>query len=300
MRKPHYNRIKHNGVEIFSWIFLSIASVAFIFPLVASFMISISSRESIAQNGFQLIPSGFSLEAYRILFTSYGKTLFRSLALTIGTGLIQPALSILCCVLMAYPMSQPDLAGKKFWRVYLLITMLFSAGLVPNYILRVNYLHLKNNILIFMIPGVGAWTVFLFRTFFMNLDKGMIEAAKIDGASKMQILFKIMLPLTKPLIAMNFFSGFLARWNDISTNIYYVTDRKLYTFQYMLQEMLRGVDAAKKLIAAGLTVSIEVPDIPVDATRYALAFISALPVIILFPYIQKYYAKGIVMGSTKG
>lgn len=301
MKKPfRLNRINRNGVEAFSWVFLSLATILFVFPLFAAIMISFSSRESIQAYGFQLIPSAFSLEAYEILFTSYGESLFRSLLLTISTGLIQPALSIFCCVLMAYPMSRPDLAGKKFWRIYLLTTMLFSAGLVPNYILRTTYLHLKNTVWIFLIPGVGAWTVFLFRTFFMNLDKAMIESAQIDGASKFHILWNIMLPLTKPLIAMNYFNGFLGRWNDIQTNIYYTTDRKLYTFQYLLQEMLRSVDAAKKLVTAGLPVQLEIPDIPVDATRYAMAVISALPVILLFPYIQKYYAKGITMGSTKG
>jgi len=127
-----------------------------------------------------------------------------------------------------------------------------------------------------------------------------VESAKIDGASKMQILLKIMLPLTKPLVAMNFFSGFLARWNDINTPLYYITDRKLYTVQYLLQEMLRSAEEAKKLLEAGMSIGEEYVNIPMDSIKYALAVIGAVPVIILFPYIQKYYAKGIMVGSTKG
>lgn len=300
MAKHKIRKIKHNKVELFSWIFLSVMTVIFLFPMFMAVMVSVSSRDSILNNGFQLIPEEFSLEAYRLLFTGYGKSLFHSLALTVGTGLLQPLCSVFLCMCMAYPMSQPDFKGKKFWRIFLLITMLFNAGLVPNYILRTQYLHLKNNILIYLIPGIGAWTVFLFRTFFMNLDKAMIESAKIDGASKFQILMRIMIPLTKPLVAMSFFSGFLGRWNDITTPVYYVTKRELFTLQYLLQQMLMSAQNARDLIAAGLPVTGEVPDIPIDSTRFALAVIGAVPVLILFPYIQKYYAKGIMVGSTKG
>lgn len=295
-----HKKLRHNNVERFAWIFLSVATVIFLFPMFMAVMISLSSRESILNNGFQLIPEEFSLEAYKILFTSYGKSLGRSLVLTVGTGILQPLGSIFLTMCMAYPLSQSDFKGKDFWRKYLIVTMLFSGGLVPNYILRVQYLGLKNNIWIYLLPGIGAWNVFLFRTFFINIDKSMVESAKIDGASKLQILLKIMLPLTKPLVAMNFFSSFLGRWNDITTPLYYITKRELYTIQYLLQEMLRSVENAEQLILAGLTVTEEIPDIPVDATRYALAVIGALPVFLLFPYIQKYYAKGITVGSTKG
>lgn len=162
------------------------------------------------------------------------------------------------------------------------------------------YLGLKYNILIYLIPGIGAWNVFLFRTFFVNIDKSMIESAKIDGASKFQILWRIMLPLTKALVAMQFFSGFIGRWNDIETPLYYITNRKLYTVQYLLQEMLKSNEEAKLLIEAGLSVSNDLVKIPIESTRFALAVVGAIPVFVLFPFIQKYYAKGIMVGSTKG
>ena len=160
---------------------------------------------------------------------------------------------------------------------------------------------LRDNILIYLIPEVGAWNVFLFRTFFVNIDKSMVESAKLDGASKFQILMKIMLPLTKSLVALQYFNAFLSRWNDINTPLYYITDRKLYTVQYLLQEMLRDAQQVKEAIEAGMSTSgMPVIDIPIESTRYAVAVIGALPVFILFPYIQKYYAKGIMLGSTKG
>ena len=289
-----------NNVERFAWIFLSIASIIFLFPMFAAVMVSISSQESIGLNGYQLIPTSFSFDAYELLFKYYGYSMGRAVVLTVGTGLVQPLLSMFLCVCLAYPLSQPDFWGRDFWRKYLVFTMLFSGGLVPTYILKTRYMHLKNTIWIYVLPGVGAWTVFLFRTFFTNIDKSMVESAKIDGASNFRILLSIMLPLTKPLVAMNFFSGFLGRWNDITTPLYYITKPKLYTIQYLLQSMLSSATTMKELIEQGLASDADMPKIPIDATRFALAVIGALPVFILFPYIQKYYAKGIMVGSTKG
>ena len=294
-----HRSLKQSGVSKFSHVFLAIMSVVFIFPMFLAIMVSITSH-SIRQYGFQVIPSEFSLEAYRMLLNEYGSSLLRSMTLTIGTGIIQPILSIVLTVCMAYPLSQPDFRGCDFWRKYLVITMLFSGGLIPTYILYTKYLHLKNNILIYLLPGVGAWNVFLFRTFFVNIDKAMVESAKIDGASNFQILFKIMLPLTKPLVAMNFFNGFLGRWNDITTPLYYVTEKKLYTVQFLLQQMLMSAETAKSLLLQGFAVDASALTIPIESIRYALAVIGALPVLIIFPYIQKFYAKGIMLGSTKG
>lgn len=298
--KMKHHSLKQSGVGKFSYIFLTIVSVVFLFPMFLAIMVSITSQDSIRQFGFQIIPTEFSLEAYRMLLDEYGSSLLRSMTLTVGTGIIQPVLSIILTVCMAYPLSQPDFKGRDFWRKYLVVTMLFSGGLIPTYILYTKYLHLKNNILIYLLPGISAWNVFLFRTFFVNIDKAMVESAKIDGATNFQILFKIMLPLTKPLVAMNFFNGFLGRWNDITTPLYYVTEKKLYTIQFLLQQMLMSAETAKSLLIQGFAVDASALTIPIESIRYALAVIGALPVLIIFPYIQKFYAKGIMLGSTKG
>lgn len=298
--KMKHHSLKQSGVGKFSYIFLAIMSVVFLFPMFLAIMVSITSQDSIRQFGFQIIPTEFSLEAYRMLLDEYGSSLLRSMTLTVGTGIIQPILSIILTVCMAYPLSQPDFKGRDFWRKYLVVTMLFSGGLIPTYILYTKYLHLKNNILIYLLPGISAWNVSLFRTFFVNIDKAMVESAKIDGATNFQILFKIMLPLTKPLVAMNFFNGFLGRWNDITTPLYYVTEKKLYTIQFLLQQMLMSAETAKSLLIQGFAVDASALTIPIESIRYALAVIGALPVLIIFPYIQKFYAKGIMLGSTKG
>ena len=155
----HRNR---NGVACFAWVFFIVMTFVFLYPMYMAVILSISSEESIALNGFRFWPSQFSLEAYRILFERNSATLLNSLALTVGTGLVQPALSLLLTMSMAYPLSQPDFRGRDFWRVY---------------VLKAKYLGLRNNVMIYLLPGLSAWNVFLFRTFFISLDKAMIESA---------------------------------------------------------------------------------------------------------------------------
>gem|GEM_PF-2410464 len=292
--------LESNNVQRFSYVFLGAMCVVFLFPMYAALMVSISSRESILRYGYQLFPSQFSLEAYRLLFTEYGVSLLRAIVLTVGTGIVQPLFTVFLCMLMAYPLSQDDFRGRKFWRVFLVVTMLFSGGIVPSYILKTRFLHLQDTVMIFLIPTVSAWSIFLFRVFYINIEKAIVESARIDGANRLQIVLRIMLPLTKPLVAMEFFSGFLARWNDINIPLYYIRNRNLYTVQFMLQEMIRSAERAKALLEAGLSTSFNAQEIPIESTRFALAVIGAVPALILFPFLQKYYAKGISIGSTKG
>ena len=298
MKRPR--SLETNNVQRFAYVFLGVMCVVFLFPMYAALMVSVASRESILHHGYQLFPSEFSLEAYRLLFTEYGMSMLRAIVLTIGTGIVQPLITVFLCMLMAYPLSQPDFRGRKFWRVFLVITMLFSGGIVPNYILKTRFLHLQDSVAIYLIPSVTAWSIFLFRVFYINIDQGIVESARIDGANKLQIVIWIMLPLTKPLVAMEFFSGFLARWNDINIPLYYIRNRNYYTIQFLLQEMIRSAERAKDLLAAGLSASYNAQEIPIESTRFALAVIGAVPALVLFPFLQKYYAKGITVGSTKG
>ena len=148
--KMKHHSLKQSGVGKFSYIFLAIMSVVFIFPMFLAIMVSITSQDSIRQFGFQIIPTEFSLEAYRMLLDEYGSSLLRSMTLTVGTGIIQPILSIILTVCMAYPLSQPDFKGRDFWRKYLVVTMLFSGGLIPTYIL-----YIKNAVSLELLPVQG-------------------------------------------------------------------------------------------------------------------------------------------------
>ncbi len=299
-RRTRSRSLQSNNVQRFAYVFLGIMCFVFLFPLYEAVVVSISSKQSILLYGYTLYPKEVSFEAYRILLNEYGGSLFRALFITLGTGFVQPFIGIFFNMLMAYPLSQPDFKGKNFWRVFIIVTMLFHGGIVPGYILRTRYLHLQDTIWIYLMPSVAAWSIFLFRTFYINIDKSIIESARLDGANRLHIVLRIMLPLTKPLVAMEFFSGFLARWNDIETGLYYIRDRRLFTVQYLLQEMLRDVARARELIASGMATTVKIDQIPEEPLRFALAVIGALPALVLFPFLQKYYAKGILVGSTKG
>lgn len=278
-------------------IFFILLSAFCIIPLVIVFLISISGEADILEYGYSIIPHSIDFTAYKLIFSTSGD-LLRSVILTIITALIAPFFSVVLNVFMAFPLSQPDFAGKKFWTAFVLITMLFSGGLIPSYIINTQLLRLANNPLVYVVIGlVGGYSIFLFRTFFKGISPSLYESAKIDGASPHQLLVHIAIPLSKPMVAMQFFTGVIGKWNDFSTPLYYITDKKWYNIQYLLQSILKNLQEIKTSYQnAGMDVS----DIPVETMRFAMIIVGALPIFFLFPYIQKFFAKGISIGSVKG
>ena len=200
----------------------------------------------------------------------------------------------------AYPLSRKDYRFKSAVTWYFFVTTLFNGGLVSNYILNTRYLHLGNTMLIYIIPGlINVWNVFVMRSFFQNLPEGLVEAAKIDGASEMRIWFQIMLPLSKPMLASLGFMNLLGKWNNWATSLYYITDTRLYSLQYLLQKILREEEYINNMIDQGLEFMTG-SETPIEGMRYAMALIAAGPMIIVYPYFQKYFTKGLTVGSVKG
>ena len=182
--------------------------------------------------------------------------------------------------------------------------MLFNGGLVPNYILNTQYLHLNDTIWIYILPSlVGAWNIFIFKSFFQGLPDGLVEAAKIDGAREFQIYFKMIIPLSTPVIATIGFMGLVGKWNDWNTALLYIRKPELYSLQYLLQKILREAEYLKNLresnaAAAAMLGGDEA--LPAESMRYAMAMLAAGPMLIVFPFFQKYFSKGMVVGSIKG
>ncbi len=270
----------------------------FLFPLVIVAMISLTPETEIAANGYQIFPSSLTLDAYKLIFTN-GEDILRAVVLTLTSAIVAPALKVALCMMMAYPLSQKDFKLRKFWTWYVLFTMLFSGGLIPTYIINTQLLGLQNNIAVYFVTGLmDAWTIILFRTFFVGIPTSLLEAATLDGASKMQTLIRITLPMTKPLVAMQFFSGLIGKWNNLSTPMYYVYEKKLYNIQYLFQKMLDNMQQFKDLFEG--TAHYDPASIPVESMKFAVIVVGVIPVLCIFPYVQKFYAKGVSVGSVKG
>lgn len=274
-------------------------SLTYILPILLMLSISFSSESSIMDYGYQLIPKEWSLGAYKLAFKDPNQ-IINSYKVTIGYSLLGTFLSIFVQSLMAYPLARNNFPHKKFVTVYLMITMFFSGGLVPSYILNTQYLKLGNSFWIYIFPSLmSAWNVILFKTFFKALPDGLIEAAKLDGASEYRVFFTIVIPLSTPIIACNAFTTLLAKWNDWNTSLLYIRNSNLYSLQYLLQRIINEADYIKKMQGTGMEAFVG-SETPSETLRYAIAIIAAGPMMIVFPFFQKYFAEGLVVGSVKG
>lgn len=285
------------GQVILHAIFI-IVSLTYILPFVLVISISISSESAIREFGYTIIPKAIDFAAYQQIFLNPTQ-LLDSYAVTIVFSAVTTVLSVFVMTLMAYPLSRPNYKFKGILTFYIFFTMLFSAGLVPCYIINSTYLHLDNTIWIYILPSlVSAWNIIIIRTFFQGLPEGLVEAAKIDGASEIRTYFQIVMPLSKPVIATMAFFVVIAKWNDWNTALIYIRNPKLYSLQYMLQKILREADFVNDIAKnTGMFADYE---IPTESMRYAMAILAAGPMLVVFPFFQKYFARGLTIGAIKG
>ncbi len=270
----------------------------YLVPFILTISISFSDEKSLIAYGYSLIPKVFSLDAYKLAFRNPGQIL-QSYKVTILFTALSTMLAVGVMGIMAYPLSRPNYKLKNPITFMVFFTMLFSGGLVPSYLLNVKYLHLDNSLLIYILPGlVSAWNLIIIRTNYKSLPNELIEAAKIDGAGELYICFKIVMPLCKPVLASVGFLFLVAKWNDWYTALLYITNPDLYSLQYLLQKILKEAEFLKQLAEAGALIGGEV--FPSESYRYAMALIAAGPILLVFPFFQKYFAKGMTIGGVKG
>lgn len=280
-------------------IFFIIVSLSYILPLILMISISVSSEAAITKYGYSLFPRDFGLDGYKAVLSN-PKQLIDSYKVTIIYSVVATVLSMLIKALAAYPLSRSNYRLKKPVTMFMFFTMLFSGGMVPMYLLNTKYLHLNNTIWVYIVPGlVAAWDIFIMRTFFQGLPDGLVEAAKIDGASEVRIFFQMILPLSTPVLASLGFMYMIGKWNDWNTSMLYIQKNELFSLQYLLQRILREAEYLKSLAQSGTMVMSD-QEPPTETMRYAMAILAAGPMMIVFPFFQKYFAAGLTIGSVKG
>lgn len=293
-------RNKVSGVLINLYFILS--SLLFIIPFVLIISASFTDEQTLLQEGYKLIPAKFSVEAYKYVFRS-PQQLLDSYKITIIYSAIATVLGVVVMAMMAYPLSRPNYRYKRIVTFFIFFTMLFSGGLIPTYIWVTRYLHLGDTIWVYILPClVNAFHIIVIRTFFQGLPPSLVESAKIDGARELQIFFKIVIPLSKPVIATISLLTLLARWNDWNTALIYIKSKELYSLQYLLQKILREAqfvkDMADSTPIAGL--DLDLSKLPSETIRFAMCLVAAGPMLVVFPFFQKYFAKGLTVGAVKG
>lgn len=278
--------------------FFIIASICFIVPFIIIIAISISNENDVVSWGYSIIPKHIDFAAYKMVLadmTQMGKAFF----VTIYSAIIGSLLTVLINASIGYAISQPQFTYRKPITWYIVFTMLFGGGLIPSYIINTQYLGLGDNLLIYIVTGlVAGWYIILFRTFFNQIPASLIESAVIDGASQFRVLSSIIIPMSKPIVASVFFMTAIGRWNDWQTSLYYISNKDLYTIQYFMQKTLRDAEFLRKTYLDNPMFS---PDtvIPVETLKFAMCVIATIPIFIFFPFIQKYFSKGISIGAVK-
>ncbi len=281
---------------------LLIFSLFVLLPFLLLFISSFTEEATLMVNGYSYFPEKLSLESYSYIFKNAPK-IFWAYAVTILVTAVGTFINILMSSMIAYPLSLKNFPCRRIITFYLFFTMLFNGGLVPTYLMYANFFHIKNTLFALIIPAflLSAMNVLLIRTYIStSVPDALFEAAQVDGASEFTIFFKIVIPLSKPiLVTMGLFAG-LAYWNDWTNGLYYITDSKLYSIQNLLNKMITDIQVLTSDSNISSQAAAEVSKLPAVGIRMAIAVVAMLPILILFPFVQKYFQKGIALGAVKG
>lgn len=289
------------ALNIISYGFTIIMALICLFPFLMVVSGSFSAEEEIVENGFSLLVQSFSLEAYETIFLE-PSTVIRSFFNTTGLTILGTITGLLMQTMTAYALSRDDFTWRNQFTVFFFFTTLFSGGLVPYYILMTDTLRFGNTYWALFLPLLfNVMHVFILRTNINGIPNALIDAAKIDGASEFRILFQVVWPLITPALAtIALFIG-IAYWNDWYNAMLFVSDKKLYPLQYFLYEQVNNIEGYKRLIAnnasAGAISSVSLPS---QTLKMALTVVVTAPIVLVFPFIQKYFVKGLTIGSIKG
>lgn len=292
IRKPVSDRALTVVCHLIAILFAVCCLLPFILALSASF----TSEVALARNGFQLWPTEFSVRAYELLFQT--DQIFQSYAVSIFVTVVGTALSLVASVLLAYPLSTGQLKYGSKINFFVYFTMLFSGGLVPSYMLISRYLHMKDSIWVLIIPIlINPWNMFLLRNFFTSIPASLAESARIDGANDFVIMFRIILPCATPALATIGLFYALAYWNNWFQALMYIDTSSLKPLQAIIMEMLRNTEFMKQMAGQ---IGISSLDLPTTTSKMATAMVTIGPIVLLYPFVQKYFTSGIMVGSVKG
>jgi len=268
-------------------------------PFLAILSGSLTSESSIIRRGVSLFPREFSMAAYQFIFRSPGKILKAYSVSTLVTA-AGTLLGLIVISMTAYVLYRKDFKYRNVFAFGFYFTQLFSGGLIPSYILVVQYLHLKDNYLALILPAVmNAWYIILCRNFLNSVPDSLVESAKIDGAGDFRIYAQIILPLSTPGLATIGLFLALGYWNDWYHAMLYLNSRPMFPLQLMLYEILRNAEYIAQILSnTGIVVSTGT--MPTETLKMATAMVVTGPIILLYPLIQKYYVKGLTIGAVKG
>ena len=290
---------KNLAFKIVMYALLAFLVLACVMPFWMLFVSSLTSETALAKSGYNFVFTEFSTAAYEYLWGVRGSIL-RAYGMSVLITAVGVSVNVVLTVLFAYPLSRQDLPGRRVISFFLFFTMLFNGGFVPTYMVYTQVFHLKDSLAGLIIPYLlmNAFHIMMMRTYITtNVPNEVNEAAKIDGATEVQCLTRIVLPMSKPIIATIALMALIAYWNNWTNGIYFITTRTdLYGIQNYLTSVMNNATFLQTH-SMGSGVNFKIPNVSV---RMAIAIIAVIPVLLMYPFFQKSFVKGITLGSVKG
>ena len=301
-KQHHSHHIRRSGsdrwVKALSYLIVGLFGVMCLYPLLLTVTVSLTPEDVIAKDGYRLIPRQWTLDTYTYIFAHSGTRILKSYAVTIIVTVVGTFSSMLITCMISYALSIRSLKYRNVIAFICNFTSIFSAGLIPWYVVCVNWYGLRNNIMALILPALfNVWYMFLMRTYFDDIPTSLYDAAKIDGAGHMTVFFRIALPLSVTALLTVGMMYALGYWNDWWHALMFIDDRDMYPLQYYLYSIMSNVNAVSSgRVPSGAAANIR---LPAETVKMAVTIITIGPIIFLYPFIQRYFVKGIMMGAVK-
>lgn len=278
-------------VDTIAILFVTLLAISIILPFMQVITISVSPSSVVNSYGFHLFPTKFDYSGYKRIMSD--RLFWNSYMITILRTLIGTSLSLFFTAWMAYPLSVKHLPYRSAFMKFIVFTMYFSGGLIPTYLL-IKGIGLYNHFLVYIIPSIiSAYNLIIIRNYYMSIPPSLEESARIDGASSMRVLLKIMIPLSKPVLATVALWVAVGHWNSWQDNMIYVTNKRIFVSQYVLQMILKSGQTQDMEMTTDVVVHTE-------TMKMAALVLTMVPIVCIYPFVQKYFVKGIMIGSLKG
>ncbi len=293
----------HQRYKALIHVLLILGSLTFILPFVMVISVSLSNEKDIYDLGYRLFPAKIDFTAYNYVFKdvskivrAYGVTSFQAVLGTVG--------AIVIMALVGYVISRKTCVFRRPLTFFILFTMLFSGGLVPSYIINTQWFGLGNKIWAYIFPALAnGFQIIVFRTFFSRLPAELFESAHLDGASELRIFTSLVIPLSTPVFAAMSFLFLQGRWDEWFNCLIYIRNENLYTLQYLLQRILMDAEFMRQIAMNAQGVhwnEIAISSLPTESMRYAMCIVAAGPMVVVFPFFQRYFTEGLTIGAIKG
>ncbi|MHB1394182.1 MAG: carbohydrate ABC transporter permease [Clostridia bacterium] len=282
-------------------IVMILCTIACVLPLLIVFSASITEEKTVTMYGYSLIPRNLSFESYKYIYNDI-MVILRAYGVTLFVTVVGSTLSLITIALYAYPISRKDFRYRSVFTFIVFLTMLFNGGLVPWYMVYVNVLHIDDTIMALILPYLMTpLYVLIMRTFFMtSIPEGIIEAARIDGAGEFQTFVRIVLPLAKPVLATIGLFNVLTYWNDWYAPLLFINNEKLFNLQYLMYRVDKAIMYLSNNAGSINNATQIMANLPSQTARMAMAVIAIGPIILAYPFFQKYFVEGLTIGSIKG